>query len=358
MKNVFKLLPLLTIAGFMLASCEGPMGPAGADGLNGTNGTNGANGIDANATCTQCHNGNALVELKLAQWKHSIHATGENAAYANRSGCVQCHTSQGFLEAVAEGSTAAVSIPTDPMQINCYTCHNIHKTGTDDDWALTKPGAETLIVKDAAGASVIWNKGNSNQCAACHQARAISPAPVAGGADFEITNTRIGFHHGPMTNFVLGKLPTELTGTAYPTSNPHSTDKGCISCHMATPYGYLAGGHNMGVMYDAHGTETLLSTGCLVCHTTYTAATIATKLATLQGEVETKLATLQGKLTAAGIYDAATGLAKKGTFKANAVIAYLNYNAAEEDRSEGMHNPTYIKVMLDNSIAAMTTLGF
>jgi hypothetical protein len=30
----------------------------------------------------------------------------------------------------------------------------------------------------------------------------------------------------------------------------------------------------------------------------------------------------------------------------------------EEDRSEGAHNPGYIKALLDNSIAAMTALGF
>jgi Zn-finger protein len=339
------------------------MGPAGADGLNGADGAPGKDGVDQNATCTECHNANATVELKLAQWRNSVHATSDNAAYGNRAGCVQCHTSQGFLEAVAEGSTAAISLPNDPMQINCYTCHKIHETGTSDDWALTKPGAETLIVKDIAGADVIWDKGNSNQCAACHQGRFITTLPVAGG-DYTISssssapiNTRVGFHHAPMTNLILGKLPTQQ-GTGYSSANPHSTSDGCLSCHMAKPYGYLAGGHQMGMMYESHGTETLLSTGCLVCHTTYTATTIKTKMVTLQTEVETKLATLQAKLLAAGIYNPTTGLANAGTFKSNIALAYINYNAAEEDRSEGMHNPGYIKTLLDNAIAVMVTEGF
>jgi hypothetical protein len=30
----------------------------------------------------------------------------------------------------------------------------------------------------------------------------------------------------------------------------------------------------------------------------------------------------------------------------------------EEDRSLGVHNPAYTKVLLDNSIAAMVTLGY
>jgi len=300
MKKLLKILSLLTIAGFILSSCEGPMGPEGPAGKDGADGADGKDGVDANQTCTLCHTGSAELENKLAQWGKSMHANGENAAYANRAGCTQCHVSQSFLESVAEGSTANLSVQTDPMQINCYTCHKIHDTYTDDDWALTKPGAQTLELQ-YAGAAVTWDKGNSNQCAGCHQARNISPAPVIDGEDFTIatSNTRIGVHHAPMTNFMLGKIPFEFTGDAYPTSNPHLAADGCISCHMATPYGYLAGGHNMGVTYDSHGTETLLTTGCLICHTSNDAKTITAKFNTLKAEVESKLSQLQGQLTAA-----------------------------------------------------------
>ena len=115
----------------------------------------------------------------------------------------------------------------------------------------------------------------------------------------------------------------------------------------------------MGMTYSAHGgPETLNAPGCLTCHTTNTATTIATKFATLETEVTDRLATLKTKLIAAVIYDVSNDLAKTGTFKANAVMAYLNYNAVIEDKSFGAHNPTYIKTLLDNSIAAMTTLGF
>ena len=166
MKISIRLILLLAIAGFLLASCEGPMGPTGDAGTDGT---------DANENCTQCHNNNAKISNKTAQWAESTHSKGGNSAYANRSGCVQCHTSQGFLEYVAEGSTASLSIPVEPMQINCYTCHEIHSTFTESDWALTKPGAQILNVQ-YAGANVTWDKGTSNQCVACHQAFPVSPA--------------------------------------------------------------------------------------------------------------------------------------------------------------------------------------
>ena len=363
MKNLIKLFTLLTVLGFMLSSCEGPMGPAGADGTDGTNGTNGTNGIDATASCILCHNNDATIELKLAQWGGSIHATGGNAAYANRTGCVQCHTSQGFLEYVAEGSTASLTVPAEPMQINCYTCHKIHDSFSTDDWDLTKPGAQILNVK-YAGADVTWDKGTSNQCVACHQAFPVSPAPVLDGPNFEITNTRIGTHHGPMANLVLGKTAFELPGTAYPTSNPHSTAKGCVTCHMAKPYGYQAGGHNMGLEYDSHGTMKMLYTGCADCHDVTSAGVAAGKLAidekieAAHVVIEAKLETLKNQLIEADIFDTSNSLAKKGTYPANAVFAYINFNMIEEDRSLGSHNPFYTKVLLDNSIAAMTALGF
>ncbi len=353
MKRSLRLTTLVITAGLIMASCEGPMGPAGEEGAKGDKGDKGDPGTTL--ACTDCHNSTSPMAAFSQQWSTSTHALGGNAAYANRAGCVQCHTSQGFLEYVAEGSVANISIPSNPMQINCSTCHKIHQTYSSADWTLTKPGAQTLDVK-YANADVIWNKGASNQCAFCHQMRPVSPAPVAGGADFAITSSRIGPHHGPNTNLILGKSPFELSGTTYPTTNPHSTADGCLTCHMSTPYGYTAGGHNMGVWYDSHGTEMMLKTGCATCHTN--ATTLDTKIADLTADVEDKMARLEAQLVAAGVYNPTTALAKTGTFKANAVLAYLNYNTVKEDRSNGIHNPGYISTLLENSIAAMVALGY
>jgi Cytochrome c552. len=350
MKNTIRLIALFTSAGFILASCEGPRGIPGADGKDG---------IDANANCTQCHNNDAVVETRLAQWENSVHGTGENAAYADRDGCVQCHTSQGFLQSIATGSTDNLTIPAEPQQINCYTCHNIHKTFTSDDWGLTSRGPKTLLVQ-YKGADVIYDKGTSNQCVSCHQARIVDPMPVFNGPDFAITNTRLGAHHGPQSNLLLGKSAFQITGsTTYPSASPHAGPEGCVACHMATPYGYMAGGHTWNMMYSAHGgPETLNANGCLTCHSTATATSIAADLTALQTEVKNLLDDLGSQLAAYGIYNSSTGLAKTGTFKANAAMAFLAFNMIEEDRSEGAHNPDYIKAMLNNAISTMTTLGY
>jgi len=354
MKRSLKFLSLLVMTGMVMASCEGPMGPAGEKGDKGDKGDAGTPGAPGSTlACSECHNTDDQIVAFSAQWSESMHANGGNAGYANRDGCAQCHTSQGFLAFLATGATAKVE---NPMQINCYTCHKIHKTYTDDDWALTNGGAKNLDVQ-YKGAAVAWDKGASNQCVSCHQERVVSPAPVLDGADFVVASSRIGPHHGPNANLILGKHPFEIPGTVtYPTTNPHSTASGCLTCHMAEPYGYTAGGHNMGVFYDSHGTELMLQTGCVTCHTT--PATLTTLINGLHTDFDAKLAALEAKLIAANIYNASTGLARTGTFKANAVLAYLNYNTLKEDRSRGLHNPGYSKALLDNSIQAMTALGF
>jgi hypothetical protein len=354
MKNLLRLFSILFASALLFSACEGPMGPTGATGANGKDGKD---GIDANATCTQCHNSDALIETRVAQWEESVHATGGNAAYANRTGCLQCHTSQGFLETIAEGSTANLTVPDEPQQINCYTCHMIHETYTIADWDLTDPGAKVLDVK-SHGSDVTYDLGNSNQCVRCHQARPIDPAPVEDGADFQITSSRIGHHHGPQANLLLGKTDLELSGNAYPSSNAHASSTGCIHCHMAKPYGYQAGQHQFGMVYDSHGTEELNTNGCLTtgCHSD--ATTLETNLEALHIAVEAKLDSLATMLESAGIYDPSTGLAKNGTFNANAVMAYLNFNMIEEDRSLGVHNPPYIKVLLRNSIQSLLDLGY
>jgi hypothetical protein len=354
MKNLIKLFSIVCTAGLILVSCEGPAGPVGPAGANGTNGTNGTNGVDANQTCTQCHNNDAVIETKLAQWENSVHANGGTAAHGNQNNCLQCHTSQGFLEAVASGSTSNLDIPDEPQQINCYTCHKIHTTYTLADYDFTKPGAETLLAQHG-GADVVYDLGTSNQCVACHQTRLISPAPVLDGPDFTITSTHFGQHHGPQANLLMGKMAYEMDGTAYPTSNPHAAGDGCVNCHMSVPYGYEAGGHSWNMTY---GSGTLNTTGCLVsgCHSSST--TLTSLLTTLHTDIEDKMATLGAQLEAAGLYNTTTGSGVTGTFAANEVLNYIIFNTIEEDRSEGVHNPEYIKTLLDNSIASMTALGY
>jgi len=356
MKSLLKLLSFAFLIGMVIVACEGPMGPAGEDGIDGTNGTN---GTDGTAKCSTCHNNSALIVAKQLQYENSLHAMGENAAYANRpitvsasNDCSKCHSSQGFLDFNADGALSTSYSTTmqykDVQQPNCYTCHETHKNFDETDWDLTYAGTHNLLLDNTA-----FNKGSANLCSKCHQARAVSPMPVVGGADVTLTSDRWGTHHGPVANVLTGTGLYKTVGTAtYPTSAPHYAADACVTCHMANSYGDLGGGHTMNIEYDVHGTATLNLEGCVACHADLTA--LKTKITTLQSDVSAKLQTLQGLLTTAGIYDPANGRNKKGTFSADITGAYLNYQSLLEDRSNGVHNPAYTKALLDNSIEALT----
>ncbi len=356
MKNLIRIFSLLLLAGFVFA-CEGPMGPAGLDGTDGVDGTNGTNGVDGTAKCSVCHNNSATIVSAQLQYEHSTHAMNDNAAYGNRpapaNDCARCHVSQGFLDFMPDGAFNTAFNATmqyqNPQQPNCYTCHSIHKNFDATDWNLTFAAAKPLLNGGAT-----YDKGKSNLCANCHQARAVSPMPVVGGGDITLTSDRWGTHHGPTANVLSGKGLYDITGTTpIPTSNTHFTGaaNGCVTCHMANAYGDLGGGHTMSMEYDVHGTETLNTEGCLTCHSAAEAKTYTT---TLQTSIAAKLATLQGLLETKGIYDPANGRNKKATFTADVAGAYLMWQTLSEDRSLGVHNPKYVKAVLDNAIEKMS----
>ena len=87
MKNLISLFSVAVVAGFILASCEGPAGPQGIAGTNGTN------GVDANQTCKLCHNA-SVVDSMATQYEFSKHSFGEAAfSESGSTGCAPlCHT--------------------------------------------------------------------------------------------------------------------------------------------------------------------------------------------------------------------------------------------------------------------------
>ena len=191
--------------------------------------------------------------------------------------------------------------------------------------------------------------GKGNLCSNCHQPRIPDPMPVKGGDDVILTSTRWGIHHGPQSALVAGTAGYEFEGESYG-SNPHAgVDNTCITCHMAKPYGAQAGGHTMKMAYDLHGTMEYNIAGCTECHDD----DIVNKLETKGEEVEELLVELQSKLIANGVLNESGSIIINKKISADNAGALLNYLLVEEDRSFGVHNPTYIVALLKNSIAGI-----
>jgi hypothetical protein len=88
--------------------------------------------------------------------------------------------------------------------------------------------------------------------------------------------------------------------------------------------------------------------GCQGCHaglTTFDRDNVQTDIQALLDGLKTKLVNI-------GIMDTSyTGQA--GTWTYNQLGAFINFNMCREDKSLGVHNPTYIHALLQNSYDAL-----
>jgi formate-dependent nitrite reductase cytochrome c552 subunit len=348
MKNGVLLIGTILFALILgLASCEGDEGPIGPA---GPTGPTGSDGIAGTTNCVQCHGSSQKITAKLFQWEHSVHATGGNFDH-NAPNCAICHTSQGFLERIATGATQTAATIQDPLPQNCYTCHKIHTTYTEADWAFTQTQPVTLWV---GGQTLDF--GKANLCISCHQSRTYTPAlpdPNTGGT-VNIQTTRYGTHHGPQGVMLPGLNGYEVPGPVPYENSAHTMllannfKNACITCHMGTAQGVESGGHTFRVISE----EGVINTAaCVECHPV--AADLNALVDDRQAQIEAKLAELEALLVARGKYNATTGQNTKGDYTGHEAGALFNFKFVEEDKSRGVHNFKYAYALLTNSIASL-----
>lgn len=341
---------------FVAAGCEGPAGPAGPEGIAGITGPMGPAGpagppgANGNSTCSQCHTTDTGMLAREIQYEGSGHFLNGNYAYANRDGCADCHTHEGFMARMTSGWGAGVAV-SNASPPNCRTCHKIHETYTVADYALRVDGPITLQF----GGTVDFGTGNI--CASCHLARAINPMPAVGGPDVSFTTSRYGGHHSPVANVLGGTGLFEFPG-AIILDGPfvHGDEAvGCPMCHMAAGYGDSGGGHTFNMIYDRHGSLRENTTGCLTigCHTSMDGFDEGH----IQSQTQTQLDSLAVLLRKAGIMAPAPSTSSRGgTYSGDVAAAYVNWQLISEDKSLGIHNPPYVAGILRNTIAKMATL--
>ena len=245
----------LLITVFALAACEGPQGPAGPSGATGPQGPAGPRGptgpagADANENCTQCHTGDVEIYAKQVQFELSAHGPGMYMRAS--SSCATCHTHQGYLMRLEKDDLWEVDETiAEAAPVNCRTCHEIHTTYTDADYALTA----TDPVYFRVAATAVDLEGAGNLCARCHQSRPRSPFPVIDGAPVTFTSTHYGPHYSPQGDFVAGVGFFDFEGGNGGT-HTHGEDAGCQTCHM-TGGDHDEGGH----------TWVPTVAGCQECH--------------------------------------------------------------------------------------------
>ena len=351
----FKLILFGFAIAFLAASCT-KVGPQGLPGQNGTNGIDGTNGTDGTAVCSACHSNDQLIYSIEQQYAASGHATG-TAFERNTGECATCHTSQGFigkLNGTYDWTDPNAEIH-NPAPQNCYTCHSIHKTYTTADLALTVSGPIAM-----RNISATHDFGKGDVCASCHQGRTVEPDifPTNSIQDSITIGSRYGLHHGPQSNILAG-VGMGLFEVGDGLSNhPHSSiTDACVTCHMADAYGTQAGGHTWNMTYVSHGATDINSAGCYAagCHDDN--EDMNETVEGLQTEVKALLAELKVKLDASGITKSTSTSNNSGKFPELVCGAFLDYDAITQDGSFGVHNPKYVKKLLENVIDAMDALN-
>jgi thiosulfate dehydrogenase len=326
--------------------------------------------------------GDELLIAKQAQYAVSIHRTGGHLF--NFSSCGSCHSHQGFLERIdtdAYGVTASVE---DPVYINCRTCHQIHTTYTDADFAFTATTPFDLYNEDIttlAREEVDWGADAGNLCGRCHQARPlrervganddVNDIPQIGGPDVEITSSRFGYHYGTQGQVLAGIGAYEFTGSMTigggPAThgNPASNTRLCATCHMAFADDVDLGGHTWNVALHVNGREEQNVAGCneAACHNG--SVMDFTALGDVQGQVLPLLMRLDTLLVDRGIkqmYSPGYGIhdieyfAITGTYNADLAAALANWNMFAWDRSKGLHNPAYARSVLTNTVEVVEAI--
>ena len=360
--RLFQLLTLVmcAVAFAFVTSCEGPVGPAGPAGTNGTNGTDGLagiNGVDANETCKICHNESTEgLNAKQSQFVRSQHAVG---TYWDRDGeCAACHNTEGFLarQGYTDEYTEAKAFVGAQSAISCYTCHSLHQAYDADDWALTYPAqvTATFLGHDSPDYAQISFKdyGSSNLCMNCHQARDRGDVPaVDATTGIDITISHWGPHYGVQGNVLHSSGGVNVAGakTYPPEGNGHAgsiADVSCTDCHM------FENKHTLEINFAA----------CVACHTDEDTA--EGKVDVLQTEIHDSMFALGALLAGQGVMtinyeeDGITvaGYSPKGsrtiptTVTAAQSKGIWNYMTAYQDHSYGVHNPSYMRALLQNSI--------
>ncbi|UCE65811.1 MAG: hypothetical protein JSU85_13245 [Candidatus Zixiibacteriota bacterium] len=306
--------------------------------------------VSENDNCFVCHGDNdALIVSAQQEWENSVHGSGANVDYTNRSSCPQCHDHQGFLEFLATGE---VNPPYENVTaIHCFTCHAPHSAGNLN---LRVDGPYELMN------GVVFDHGKANLCVNCHHSRFDVREIVD---DWEQGSTRFGAHHGPQGDLIEGTGGYEMAGYTYGHSNHKNVvEDACVGCHMSNPQeheGYKIGGHSWN-MEDPESGYNLFET-CAECHDAAGEAEDFDFRANAdydhdgevegyQTEVEGLLDSLAVLLVAEGAIDSSHRPIEQVFADANVAGAMHNFGIVEEDRSHGIHNFRYITSLLQNSI--------
>ena len=328
--------------------------------------------VTSRATCMDCHFNSADNATVRGQWAGSSHAAVKDAPFTaydfkTRSGCVQCHTTTGFIAFSTAKVTAAWGVSSDKTKevLSCVGCHSDITTGQVRSVTPVRPYADETDYQNR-------NVGTSNVCMNCHSGRNNGASiQVKVGSAFDLaTSAFIAPHYLSAGGTLHGKSGYQFPGRTYAgySSNSHraigmnnamatGNDGPCVGCHMSSPtsHGFQP------VSIDPTGAvSAITATACTNCHNT---ALSATTLDADRVSFNNALDVLKAQLAASlhpyspnyPYFD--KGGWGAGQAGANLMGAAFNYKLLLAEPGAYAHNSAYAKQLIVDSIDAAANNG-
>ncbi|MDD2852867.1 MAG: hypothetical protein PHY09_13330 [Desulfuromonadaceae bacterium] len=314
--------------------------------------------MTSRSDCTNCHYGNSSNQSIRQQWSKTGHADTTalpwiDYDFKTRSGCVQCHTTTGFIAYSTAKVTAAWGNDSDKTKevLTCIGCHSDVANGVVRTVTPIKPFADDSYVNR--------NVGPSNICMNCHSGRNNGLSVVSG--DFS-NQAFIAPHYLAAGGVLHGKGGYNFPGQTYAfySSNSHraigmgdnkgtGTNGPCIGCHMTSPEKHL-----FQAISSANGTiEAITSDACAKCHAAYLGNT---QLNSMKADFNNALDALKALLAVKGFnystsypYFSNTNW-DSGQAGANTMGAAFNYVLLLNEPGAYAHNAEYTKKLVFDSI--------
>jgi formate-dependent nitrite reductase cytochrome c552 subunit len=323
-------------------------------------------------TCAQCHDNPPRYNL-VAQWENTT-KSGKVSSPANRRGytgaavvtayslndCVRCHDGQAYVNftegrsfdnRAASGYSRLARTP-----ITCVTCHEPHSA------ALRKaPAASDTLSTGYRYGGVNFGKGSL--CIDCHKYRRYGDDQI-----FRNMSAFWGPHYGGAADVFLGQSAAGVSGFV---SGHRLVDNTCVSCHMQpTPDTSSVardkiGMHTWNIRYVApDGKKYDTVEGCRSCHGNITTYDDIISSLDYDGngrkeafttEVKNLLSRLGRALPPYGVEKVRTTDIDRTAIATSRdsvrlKTAFWNYLYVKNDGSYGIHNPTHVVNVLQQSL--------
>jgi len=314
----------------------------------------------SSAVCGRCHTG--MHHPNYDDWLTSGHARVTEAAgqYFNQgqqlNNCGKCHSGDFFYRAILEGETLADDAlkgtrVEELHAVECAICHDPHqRTGNavepEDgrDYQLRFPEVASPTPTNTIDAAT--NAARFNLCGQCHHSRGRTWAETGRPP-----------HESVQANVYVGEMPVpeDTEPLVFSRVSVHSfAREQCATCHMyrqdfQSEVAPAISGHTFQVNENSCATSG--------CHPSVAAARSAKQ--TLQTEIQGRLNNIKSRLNSWGNweYRANGGPANQAAIPDEIKKVRFLYYYALHDGSLGIHNPSYVRSMLEKADEILTSIG-